>query len=194
VSKTRVVSLIVTVAGGIALVVGGLDPLEGAPLILAGAVLILIATFLDRAERPLILWRVWAVVLIVLGVAALWHISCQGGFGGSTGRSMWWSLLFLPYFAGWSMIIWGVGAPRWLSGLGIAVGAWYLTLAGSILVHAQARPQTLQHAGDNVIPYVLVLLGLVTVVGCIYRLLHQPASQAPNAETIADETGAGAPE
>ena len=39
----------------------------------------------------------WSLLLVLIGVAALWISSALGGFGGDTGRSDWWGLLFVPY-------------------------------------------------------------------------------------------------
>ncbi len=39
---------------------------------------------------------------------ALWGMSAIGGIGGSTGRSMWWALVLLPYPVGWVMGFAGV--------------------------------------------------------------------------------------
>jgi hypothetical protein len=41
------------------------------------------------------------LALIAVGVAALFGLSAIGGFGGPSGRSMWWGLLLLPYPIGW---------------------------------------------------------------------------------------------
>src|SRR5512136_2858761 len=121
-------SRILIMGGSIAMVVGAIDPLEGSALILPGSGLVALGTYLDQTERRLIAYRVWVFILIAIGVGALWGLSMVGGFGGKSGRSMWWGVLILPYLIGWSMSIWGPGSPRWLLLLGIVVGLWYLAI------------------------------------------------------------------
>jgi hypothetical protein len=154
--KTRELwSKILTVVGGIAMLVGGLDPMEGSLLILPGSGLLALGAYLGQAERRVIAYRVWAFILVVMGVAALWGLSAVGGFGGTSGRSMWWGMLIVPALIGWSMGLWGPGSPRWLPLVGIAAGAWYLILtfmAGGALGVACAS------------------LGVLTIGGCLYRL------------------------
>ena len=96
------------------MVVGAIDPMEGSLLILPGSGLVALGTFLGQSERRLIAYRVWVFILIAIGVGALWGLSMVGGFGGKSGRSMWWGVLILPYLIGWNMGIWGPGSPRWL--------------------------------------------------------------------------------
>ena len=122
-------SRILIVAGGIALAVGGLDPMEGSVLILPGGGLLALGTYL----------------------------------GGASGRSNWWGVLILPYLFGWSMAFWGPGSPRWLSGMGIAVGGWYLMLA---------------FAAAGALGIVCDLVGVLTVGGCVYRLRNGMSARA----------------
>jgi hypothetical protein len=42
-----------------------------------------------------------SLLFVTIGVAALWGLSAVGGFGGTTGRSIWWGLALLPYPLGW---------------------------------------------------------------------------------------------
>jgi len=156
-------SRILTIAGGIGMVVGGLDPLEGSVLILPGSGLLALGVWLDQAERRLVAYRVWAFILVAIGVGALWGLSVVGGFGGSTGRSGWWSLLLLPYLIGWSIGMWGPGSPRWLALLGIGVGLWYLNLT------------FLAKGGVGII---CGIVGVLTIAGCIYRLTKQMKANA----------------
>ncbi|MCX6899471.1 MAG: hypothetical protein NT105_12305 [Verrucomicrobia bacterium] len=158
-------SRILTVVGGIGMVVGGLDPLEGSVLILPGSGLMALGTYLSQAERRLIACKVWAFILVAIGVGAMWGLSMEGGFGGSSGRSGWWGLLMLPYLIGWSIGMWGPGAPRWLALLGIGVGLWYLNLT------------FLAKGGVSI---VCGIIGLLTIGGCIYRLWK---GQKPKAMT-----------
>lgn len=154
---------ILVIAGGIAMLLGAVDPLEGAILILPGSGLVALGTFLGHANRRSVAYRVVVFLLIAFGVGAMWRLSALGGFGGPSGLSMWWGVLVLPYLIGWSMGIWGPGSPRWVLALGILVGLWYLRLCGMLLSH----PSTTSSAA---IVIVLGSLGLMTIVGCIIRL------------------------
>jgi hypothetical protein len=79
---------------------------------------------------------------------------------------MWWGLLILPYLIGWTVGIWGPGSPRWMAGLGIPVGLWYLTIF-TMALRSGGR------AGESIWTgplMVIATLGLVTIGGCLYRL------------------------
>ncbi len=160
------------ILGGIAMLVGALDPMEGSIIILPGSGLVALGTYLGQSERRLIIYRVEVFVLIVIGVGALWGFSSVGGFGGDTGHSMWWGVLILPYLIGWSMGIWGPASPRWMLWLGMVVSLWYLTLAVMVLMHPR-----LQH-GSNPASLVLAVLGVLTIGGCIHRLRKRVSGQA----------------
>ncbi len=80
-------SRILIIAGGIGMLVGAIDPMEGSLLILPGSGLFAIGTCIGRAGRRLIAYRVSVFILIAIGVAALWGLSAVGGFGGTSGRS-----------------------------------------------------------------------------------------------------------
>jgi len=90
-------SRILVIAGCIAMVVGAIDPMEGSLLILPGSGMVALGTFIAQSERRLIAYRVWVFILVAIGVGALWGLSEVGGFGGSSGRTMWWGVLILPY-------------------------------------------------------------------------------------------------
>jgi hypothetical protein len=159
-------SRILVIVGSIAMLAGAVDPMEGSVVILAGSGLVALGAFLGQGERPLIAYRVWVFILILIGVGALWGLSNLGGIGGKSGRSMWWGVLILPYLIGWCMGIWGPGSPRWLLLLGIVVGLWYLVLCGMIL-KGPAR----HHGSMSVLPGIIIgTFGLVTIGGCISRL------------------------
>jgi hypothetical protein len=157
-------SRMLTIAGSIAMVAGAVDPLEGSLIILPGSGLVAFGMFLGQRERRVVAHRVLAFILIAVGVGAMWGLSAAGGLGGSSGRSMWWGLLILPYLIGWSMGIWGPGSPRWLLWLGIAVGLWYLAILAMVFAGAgRGHP--------SVLAAVLVAaLGVLTIGGCISRL------------------------
>ncbi len=90
---------ILVTAGLILMVIGVLDPLEGSVIILAGSLVAATGAFLGRLRR----WKLLlaAFILIAVGVGVMFVTSAMGGFGGETGRSMWWALVILPYPAGW---------------------------------------------------------------------------------------------
>lgn len=100
-------SRILKVLGGIAMVAGTLDPLEGSLLLLPGSGLVALGVYLGGKDRRTVLYWAWAFVLIAVGVGALFGLSAVGGFGGASGRSMWWGLLLLPYAVGWLMALAG---------------------------------------------------------------------------------------
>ncbi len=155
---------IMVIIGSIGLLIGALDPLEGGILILLGSGLIALGTYLSRAEASLIRYRTAVFGLVAIGVGAMWGLTARGGLGGSSGHSMWWGLLLLPYLIGWPMALVGPGHPRWFSCLGIGVGVWYLVLSRMVL----ARPSK-----DSALTLgvVLAVLGLATIGGCLIRLV-----------------------
>jgi len=145
------------------MLVGAIDPMEGSLLILPGSGLVTLGTFLGHGERWLLTYRIWVFFLIAIGVAALLGLSMVGGFGGSSGRSIWWGLLVLPYLIGWSMGIWGPGSPRWMLWLGIGIGLWYLAIF--VMVLNSARLDETSSVG-----IVIAAIGVLTISGCIYQL------------------------
>lgn len=157
-------SQVLLVVGGIGMLAGAVDPLEGSIAILLGSGLFALGTYLGQAAHRLTAYRAAVFALIAAGVAALWGLSAVGGFGGSSGHSAWWGLLTLPYVVGWLMAIGGPSNPRWFSLLGIPVGLWYLVLPGMIL-SKKGRADWGLAAG-------LAAIGVVAIAGCIYRLIH----------------------
>jgi cystathionine beta-lyase family protein involved in aluminum resistance len=113
-------SRILKVVGGLAMLLGTLDPLEGSLLILAGSGLVALGVYLSGKDRRTVLYWVCAFVLIAVGVGALFALSAVGGIGGESGRSMWWGLLILPYPVGWLMALAGafIALVRWFKGRG----------------------------------------------------------------------------
>jgi hypothetical protein len=85
------------------MLVGAIDPLEGSIIVLVGSGLIAFGTFLGQARRQMLVY--WALVfaLITIGVGVMFALSAVGGIGGSSGHSMWWGVLILPYPVGWVM-------------------------------------------------------------------------------------------
>lgn len=166
-------SRVLVVLGSIAMVIGAIDPMEGSFIILPGSLLVALGTWLGLSERRLIAYRVAVFILIAIGVGALWALSAVGGFGGSSGLSMWWGVFILPYLIGWSMGMWGPGPPRWLLVSGIGVGLWYL----AILVMVFRNPNI---PGDSMPGLVIGGIGLLTIAGCLYRFLNRHAPIKPS--------------
>jgi hypothetical protein len=96
-------SRILVILGGIAMLLGTLDPLEGSLLILPGSGLVALGMFLGKRERRTFVYWVWVFILIAVGVGAMFVLSAFGGIGGKSGHSMWWGVLILPYPVGWLM-------------------------------------------------------------------------------------------
>ena len=130
------------VVGGIAMLVGAIDPMEGSLLILPGSGFFAIGTFLGQSERRMIVYRVWVFVLIAIGVGALWGLSMIGGMG------------FIRSFtlvggADAALSSWlvdgylGAGVSAWMLWLGIGVGLWYLTIFAIALTKSAFVWQTL---------------------------------------------------
>jgi hypothetical protein len=157
--------------GSVAMLMGAVDPLEGSVVILIGSALLALGTFLSQSERRFLSYRLLVFILIALGVGAMWGLTAGGGLGGSSGRSLWWGILILPYLVGWSMGIWGPGNQRWVWWLGMVVGLWYLTLGGMVLLHS-SKP------GSPGIVIVLGLIGATTIGGCLVRLRNRPSPSA----------------
>ena len=95
------------VIGLIALLLGTADPLEGSIAILIGIAILALEARRSGSRHRRVL--VWSFVLTAIGVAEMWGISAVGGLGGSTGRSLWWALLLVPYPIGWLLGIVGGG-------------------------------------------------------------------------------------
>ena len=151
-------------AGFIAMLVGAVDPLEGSVLIVFGSGLVALGAFLTHDKRDLLAYRTVVFILIAAGVAALWWDSS----GGRSGRSMWWSVLLLPYPAGWIMAVWGPGLPRWFSWLALVVGAWYLVILTMVVVRDAQRQ-------EPELALIFGVVGVLTIAGAVVRLRKPPA-------------------
>ncbi len=90
---------IIYIIGGIALIIGALDPMEGSVVIVAGSAALAFSTFLTK-DRQFKMFLTTAIMIIV-GVSSLFYLSSLGGFGGTATLSWWWGLLILPYPIGW---------------------------------------------------------------------------------------------
>ncbi|MCX5758292.1 MAG: hypothetical protein NTU83_07265, partial [Candidatus Hydrogenedentes bacterium] len=113
--KRMLIAKVSAIAGSAAILVGALDPLEGAFIIFPGSGLIAFGACLAQTRHRRLTY--WAFLLIVASFAALLIMTVLGGIGGHAPifRSPWWSLVFLPYPVGWMMDI--VGATYALSSL-----------------------------------------------------------------------------
>jgi hypothetical protein len=151
-------------AGYIAMLVGAIDPMEGSLLILPGSGLVALGSFVGQGEKEFLIFRLWSLLLIAIGVTALWGLSIAGGFGGTSGLSAWWGILLVPYLIGWSIGVWGPGVPRWVPALGLGVGIWYL----AIILMVLRKSANLEEADAAV--FVIGATGVLTIAGCIYRL------------------------
>ncbi|MDN3677692.1 hypothetical protein QWY90_10225 [Flavobacterium paronense] len=91
------------ITGVVGLIIGIIDPLEGAVIILIGSVLIALATYLTKDKH----YKLFSVtlIMIIIGIFFLFYLSSLGGFGGTSKLSWWWGLLILPYPIGWLISI-----------------------------------------------------------------------------------------
>jgi hypothetical protein len=90
---------ILVIIGLVAMVIGLIDPLEGSLIILPGLAVVAAGAFLGKARRRKLL--LGAFGLAAAGIAAMWILSSKGGFGGTSGLSVWWASTMLPYPVGW---------------------------------------------------------------------------------------------
>lgn len=91
------------IVGIATLLVGVLDPMEGSVVIAAGGALLVWHAYLIN-NRAKVLYLM-AGAMIAFGVLSLFALSSIGGFGGTTGVSVWWGLLIVPYPAGWLLMM-----------------------------------------------------------------------------------------
>ena len=157
-------SQILVTIGYIAMLIGAIDPMEGSLVILPGSGLVLLGTYLSHSEQWLITYRLWIFLMIAIGVAALFGFTLVGGIGGTSGLSMWWGVLVLPYPIAWSVGIWSPASPRWVLWFGIGVGAWYLAVLVMTLKFTAGMDE-----GSTVV-VLIGIIGAMTISGCIYRL------------------------
>ncbi len=152
--------------GGIATILGAIDPLEGSLLILPGSLLVMLAAIIGKEGKAITRYRTWTFILILIGVAAMWGMTATGGIGGDTGISMWLGLLIVPYLIGLPMALWGPGLPRWAYWAGLVPGWWYLALAALISGDAGGIGN---EASKSIVPFVVVV-GIAVIAGCGWRL------------------------
>jgi hypothetical protein len=106
-SSQKFWSRVLKVIGGIAMVIGALDPMEGSLLILPGSGLVALGMYLSGTDHHIVLYWTSVFILSAIGVAALFGLSAVGGFGGHSGRSIWWGITILPYPVGLLMALSG---------------------------------------------------------------------------------------
>lgn len=90
---------VLAIVGLVLMAIGLIDPLEGSMIILPGIAVVAAGAFLGKAQRRKLL--LGAFCLAAAGIAAMWILSSKGGFGGTTGLSVWWASTMLPYPVGW---------------------------------------------------------------------------------------------
>lgn len=93
----------IRIVGIAALLVGALDPMEGSVVITTGAALLAWHAYL-MTNRAKVLYLM-AAAMVAFGVISLWGLSAIGGFGGTSGVSVWWGLLIIPYPSGWLLMM-----------------------------------------------------------------------------------------
>jgi hypothetical protein len=98
-TTTIIWSHILVLAGLAGMLIGAVDPLEGSFIILPAIGLVASGAMLGKSRHRILLY--WSLALVAIGVAAMVALSWLGGIGGSTGRSMWWAVIILPYPVGW---------------------------------------------------------------------------------------------
>lgn len=154
-----------TIPGGLAVLIGGIDPLDGAIVVLAGTALLAAAAMIAPCDPAVRRVRGISLALALIGFAAIWTLTALGGVGGTTVRSFLWAFLGLPLIAAWTLSFWGHGAPRWMTWLGLLAGAWYLALP----LLAATKTRTNPHILWSVLA-AIGACGLVTLAGCVWRL------------------------
>lgn len=92
-------SRILAIVGLFAMLVGGLDPLEGSVIIVPGVAIATLGAFLGHSRFTKLFY--WSLALVALGVAAMFTIGAVGGLGARRGYLMWWGLLIAPYPLGY---------------------------------------------------------------------------------------------
>ena len=97
----------IVIVGLVLMVIGVADPMEGSVVILGGSILVAVGAFLSRTRYRV---PITALVLIAVGVGAMFGLSALGGVGGNTGRSIWWLLLCVPYPIGWILGLLGAAS------------------------------------------------------------------------------------
>lgn len=171
-NTSNLIPRMLLVAGYAAMLIGALDPMEGALIILIGTGAVAMGTFLSTQSFRLTRFQSTVAASVAFGTAALWALSSLGGFGGVSRLSPWWGLFILPYPLGWLAGLWGPASPRWAVKCGALIGLWYLAI-GTIAVAGAAH----RTRSQSLFPVLaLGAFGLVTIVGSIVRLKKMPTT------------------
>ena len=100
-SRSRVPAGRVLCIGGLAAMLVGvfvIDPVEGAPVILAATGLVALGAFLGRSRFRRLAY--WSFGLVLVGLTATWFVSAPGNFRGVSELTGWWILVVVPYVVG----------------------------------------------------------------------------------------------
>ena len=100
-SRSRLLVSRVLCIGGLAGMVVGvfvIDPVEGAPVILAALGLVALGAFLGKSWCRQLAY--WSFGLVLVGLAAIWIVSAPGNFRGESELTGWWILFIVPYVVG----------------------------------------------------------------------------------------------
>jgi hypothetical protein len=179
---------IVILIGLVAMIVGATDPLEGSMAILPGSGMVALGAFFGRRERRGLIGC--AFVMTALGIGAMWAFSAVGGFGGSTGRSLWWSVVLLPYPIGWVMgLVGAIGKGRHRTVLYWAFALMAIGIIALIGLNAIGQPGGSSRRSMFLVlaiaPYLAgVFLALITAV-----LASVPALRAGREEPEDSQSG-----
>ena len=99
------------VIGLLLLLLGALDPMEGAVGVFVGAGLVALGAYLSHSAYRTLLTR--AFVLVVIGFTGMLAQGALRAVGRVSGGSWWWGLFLLPYVVGGVMAL--GGAALWFS-------------------------------------------------------------------------------
>ena len=102
-----ILSRVLVIAGVMAMLVGAIDPLEGALIILPGTGLAALGASLVKSRYLGLLC--WSLFLVAVGVGELWMLSALGGIDTSGAAAIWWGIAILPYPVGWFLGLAGAG-------------------------------------------------------------------------------------
>ena len=160
--------------GHLLALLGAVDPLEGAVLVVAGFALVALHTWLGGAPRGLVAYRAGVAAMAAVGVAVLVFISSRGGLGGPAGVPVSWAWLILPYPAALVAGFSGPGGPPWVAWGGCAVGLGYLGIAAML---AWRPPPQVGDPAD--IAALLASLGLALLAACAARIMLRRQAAAP---------------
>ena len=86
-NKRNLWSRILTIAGGIAIVAGAIDPIDGALLSVLGGGLFALGAYLGQAERRVIAYKVLAFIMMAIGFGVFWKLIVVEGM--RLGPSAW---------------------------------------------------------------------------------------------------------